>query len=367
MSLELPQSIIACQIPLLYLNNFLALSVGPTNQVLRLGITLPILVLLVSQSLYRQWSGGWGIHYALECLVRCCVWVYVDWNILGSPDKEKWHKVHPNGEEKKGLDNKEASSCGVRLGTGNRYVGWSCQTIRAAFFDILVDILYAYTASSPHGSWTDIAHIKSAASFSSEPFLKRLWFAWIHIVLTYVSMEQANAAYGLFSVATGLASPAECSSMFGDLRGLVCVRRAWSSVWHQQMRRIWSAPGIFLARDILHLPKGSFALKYLQLFVGFGISGIIHAGASMLTHRSFEDDGAFAVFIGQAVIIMFENHVIALGKKMGLKDSISWRVIGLVWTVFAIGTSTDRWTCNVVGHGMWVHDRKPDYFGIDPK
>jgi hypothetical protein len=133
------------------------------------------------------------------------------------------------------------------------------------------------------------------------------------------------------------------------------------------MRRLCSAPGIFLARDVMHLRKGSFASKYLQLFVGFGISGVAHAGASMLIHRSLEDDGAFAVFIGQAVIIMIEDHIIGLGKRLGFKDSVFWRLVGFVWTVLAIGASTEKWTSNVVGHGMWVHDRKPDYFGIGPK
>lgn len=151
---------------------------------------------------------------------------------------------------------------------------------------------------------------------------------------------------------------------WSDAGNLLTMAR---SVWHQQMRRLCSAPGIFLARDVLHLRKGSFASKYLQLLVGFGISGVVHAGASMLIHRSLEDDGAFAVFIGQAVIIMIEDHIIGLGKRLGFKDSVFWRLLGFVWTVLAIGASTEKWTSKVVGHGMWVHDRKPDYFGIGPK
>jgi hypothetical protein len=50
----------------------------------------------------------------------------------------------------------------------------------------------------------------------------------VHIVLTYIALEQANAAYGALSVATGLAEPKDCPSAFGDLRGLVTVRKAWS-------------------------------------------------------------------------------------------------------------------------------------------
>jgi hypothetical protein len=46
--------------------------------------------------------------------------------------------------------------------------------------------------------------------------------------LTYTSIEQANAIYGAVSVATGLANPRDCPTAFGDLKGLVTVRKAWS-------------------------------------------------------------------------------------------------------------------------------------------
>jgi hypothetical protein len=71
------------------------------------------------------------MHYAVECMVFTCVFTYVDWNILGSPDKEKWGKVR----YKVGKEEKERAShgfwerawWGVRLGVGSRYVGWSCE------------------------------------------------------------------------------------------------------------------------------------------------------------------------------------------------------------------------------------------------
>jgi hypothetical protein len=138
------------------------------------------------------------------------------------------------------------------------------------------------------------------------------------------------------------------------------------SVWHQQCRRICSAPGIFLARDVLHLRRGSFASKYFQLFVGFGISGIVHGCASMFVHRSLNNDGAFAFFLAQAAIIMVEDHVIELGKRLGLKDSKFWRLVGFAWTVFAIGVSSEPWASRVIDNGMWVHDRALDVFGIGP-
>lgn len=107
--------------------------------------------------------------------------------------------------------------------------------------------------------------------------------------------------------------------------------------------------------------------KYLQLFVGFTISGLVHAGASMLIHRSFEDDGALSCFIGQAVIIMVEDHVIEIGKRVGFKDSRFWRLVGFFWTIFAMGASCQSWTTQVIQRGMWVHTKIPDFLGLGPK
>jgi hypothetical protein len=102
------------------------------------------------------------------------------------------------------------------------------KAVRAAFFYALRDAVYAYTASSPYGSWDDIKHLKPIVSLEAQPYWTRWCYAWVHIFLTYVALEQSNVAYGAVSVATGLAKPMDCPSAFGDLRGLVSVRKAWS-------------------------------------------------------------------------------------------------------------------------------------------
>lgn len=87
----------------------------------------------------------------------------------------------------------------------------------------------------------------------------------------------------------------------------------------------------------------------------------------MFVHRSFSDDAAFAFFLGQAAIIMVEDHVIDFSKKLGFKDSTFWRLVGFVWTVFVIGISSEPWANHAIDNGMWIHDRALDIFGIGPK
>lgn len=186
-------------------------------------------------------------------------------------------------------------------------------------------------------------------------------------MLTYISLELMTTLYSLLAVSLFLASPADCPRMFGDLRGAFTVRQAWAVVWHQQMRRLCSAPGVWIARDFLKLGKGSFASKYVQLFVGFAVSGAVHAGAAMLAQASTEEDGAMGAFMAQVVIIFVEDHVIAFGRRCGFKESGFWRGVGYVWVVVAFGTSLMGWSGRNLGRGLWVHDRERDFFGIGPE
>jgi hypothetical protein len=123
--MSLPQALMALQIPLLYLANILALAIGPTHQTLRISLTLPLLLFLASQSLYREWTGEWGIHYALNCVVMTALFTYVDWNLLSRPDVEGWRKMGEKAEDMKGFWRR--AWWGVRLAMGNRYVGWTSQ------------------------------------------------------------------------------------------------------------------------------------------------------------------------------------------------------------------------------------------------
>ncbi|KAJ4988751.1 tat pathway signal sequence [Stagonosporopsis vannaccii] len=414
MSLQLPQVFITLQIPFILLTNVLTLAIGPRYRVAQFAFSVPVLSLLVAQSLYREWDRGWGLHYGLNCFVMSAVMTWVDWVLLNSPDREGWVKFSVQRGSVKGeegnwhmksngyagrLSKKETVPKGfgsrlwwaAGLATTNRYTGWSCESknvpvealcmavqlnffrgfifrkaVRAGLFYVLKDAIYSFTASTPHGTWLDIAHVDLVVTFEQYPFLYRLKYTWVYIVLTYTSVEMMNTLYGIVSVASGLAAPMDCPSMFGDLKGTYSVRRAWSVVWHQGVRRVCSAPSIYLARDVLHLRKGSFASRYLQLFVGFGVSAVMHGAASMLCHASLNDDHAFKVFVLQAVIIFIEDHLIELGKKCGLRGGLLWRVVGFCWVAIAVGASFQVWTGKLLRHGLWVHDREVDIFGIGP-
>lgn len=156
MALPTHPLLVTLQIPLLYMTNCITLAVSPRRQVLRVGLSLPIVILLISQSLHRAWEGRWGNHYALNCVVFSIAFTYVDWILLASPDEEVWFKIRygksvEGGERKQSVRAKGNGNgnghpvtsskgndrvprifwarlwWGMRLATTNRYVGWSCE------------------------------------------------------------------------------------------------------------------------------------------------------------------------------------------------------------------------------------------------
>jgi hypothetical protein len=137
-------------------------------------------------------------------------------------------------------------------------------------------------------------------------------------------------------------------------------------VWHQNCRRICTAPALFLIRDTLHLRKGTFASKYLQLFIGFFISAIIHGAAGMLCSRSFDDFGSIATFMAQAVAIFMEDHVIELARFFGIEGSLFWRLVGFVWVVVWFGLSFSFSVSVQIEHGMWLHQPLGNLLGFGP-
>lgn len=87
----------------------------------------------------------------------------------------------------------------------------------------------------------------------------------------------------------------------------------------------------------------------------------------MLAHKSFDDDAAVLCFLLQATGIMVEDHVIDLGKYMGLRDSMAWRMVGYVWTISWFGLSTIMYTSRIVEAGIWIHAKQVDLFGVGPR
>jgi len=110
--------------------------------------------------------------------------------------------------------------------------------------------------------------------------------------------------------------------------------------------------GRLVANKILKFPRGSNRSSYTQLYVGFFLSGLLHAFGDFavekrVVYRSFN------FFLLQAVVITLEDFVIYIAKrwlrpggielKLGTADE-SWagtvlRVIGYCWVVLCTSST----------------------------
>lgn len=93
---------------------------------------------------------------------------------------------------------------------------------------VLTDTLDSYTASTPHGAFRGFENGKKIIGFDGYPLRYQFAFTWLHIVITYASLELFNTLYGIVAVLLGFAIPRDCPSSFGDLKKLYSVRNAWS-------------------------------------------------------------------------------------------------------------------------------------------
>lgn len=196
-SLQLPPVFGTLQLPLLLATNVLALAIGPRYRFLQLGFSLPVWTLLAAQSRYRDYSGAWGIHYAVNCGILSLLATYVDWVLLKSADREGWTKLSSrvgavqrstNEDELKNSEtvgdddfpkddggvvksNGAAASkstakitapigfrsrlwWAIRLACTNRYTCWSCE-VKNVPFEVDDDYprWWVFLALSLHSSW----------------------------------------------------------------------------------------------------------------------------------------------------------------------------------------------------------------------
>lgn len=96
------------------------------------------------------------------------------------------------------------------------------------FFFLLKNALICWTVSTPHGSWQDVKHLKGVVGLAGRSLPYKMFFVWIHLLITYASLHFTGSAYAIVSVATGLSHPSECPVACGDLRYLYSLREAWS-------------------------------------------------------------------------------------------------------------------------------------------
>lgn len=111
---------------------------------------------------------------------------------------------------------------------------------------------------------------------------------------------------------------------------------------------MFSTHGKFLARRVFKLPPGGNLSSYTQLYIAFLLSGLVHIPPS--------NGGALQFFLMQAVAITFEDGVISLAARAGLKHSNRWlRRLGYLWVYCWFVYSLPPWVDFLMSLGLFEH------------
>ncbi|KAI0672444.1 membrane bound O-acyl transferase family-domain-containing protein [Trametes maxima] len=160
-------------------------------------------------------------------------------------------------------------------------------------------------------------------------------FAWR--LQTYAALKLGHTLVALFCVATGLfnRNPEDWRDMFGNWSDAYTVRRFWGRTWHQQFRRLFNIPGRSLV-STLGLRKGGTSSAYVQLYLAFFLSGLIHVYGDIMVGTQHTGK-SIPFFMLQALVITFEDGVIAVARRVtgsGERGpTLTMRLLGYAWVL----------------------------------
>ncbi|KAF2149883.1 hypothetical protein K461DRAFT_314958 [Myriangium duriaei CBS 260.36] len=156
---------------------------------------------------------------------------------------------------------------------------------------------------------------------------------WAHGMAAFAIIAASYTFIAVLFVGLGFSKPKDFPGYFGEWKNAYTIRRFWGRVWHQGLRHIFSSASDTLLKA-MNIAPHTFASRYTQLFTAFILSALLHELAAILCCR--EDCGELFFFIGQAIIIFAEDHIVDLGRYILGHDSMDAR------TGLKSGTAMDK-------------------------
>ena len=128
-------------------------------------------------------------------------------------------------------------------------------------------------------------------------------------------------------------------------------------MWHQLLRRVrglltservadisfqqCASHGRYLAYDVLRLKKGTKVSFYVQIYVAFAISVMIHVAGDYSLLGSWLQGGALRFFLLQAIGITIETTVIDIAKLLSIQGP--WHYLGYIWVIMWFTYTVPDW------------------------
>ncbi|TFY59551.1 hypothetical protein EVG20_g7751 [Dentipellis fragilis] len=223
----------------------------------------------------------------------------------------------------------------------------------ALWYLILIDI--AQTYQHTHA----LFHLTgdNMQSVGSEGYLLRCMNIIAFMATPYAMLNLQYTVPALCTVALRTSNPEDWPDMFGKWSDCYTIRKFWGKSWHQMLRRHGTSMGRWVCNK-LGFQRGTTGSSYTQLYVAFFLSGVMHMGGDYMVNPALIGS-SFPFFIYQAIAITAEDTVIALGKRMGMRESRATRVLGYGCTFAWLSWSTAGYIDWSIGAGVGLVEALP--------
>lgn len=95
---------------------------------------------------------------------------------------------------------------------------------------------------------------------------------------------------------------------------------------------------------MLGLKRGGIVARYVNVFLTFAVSGLLHVAEEYGTGVTLAQSGSMRFFCTQALGLMFEDAVTALVHACFGRKKRRWtRVVGYVWFVCWMAWTSPSW------------------------
>lgn len=109
-----------------------------------------------------------------------------------------------------------------------------------------------------------------------------------------------------------------------------------------------------MARRVFRFEPGTKSSAYVQLYIAFFLSGLVHWAYEPMVGMSWRDGWGLPFFILQATAIMVEDGIIALGLRCGIdKGQGMLYILGYAWVGVWFYTTLPIWWDPMSRAGIW--------------
>lgn len=138
--------------------------------------------------------------------------------------------------------------------------------------------------------------------------------------------------------------------------------------WHSVLRNSLLGVSTFITYDVLRLRRGTLAARYANLWLVYGVSGVIHLLFDDVRGIPFGENTAYRLFLMQALGITLEDFAewvfrsIRLGRqpterdqksdgKGGVERAETWqKAVGYLWVTSWLIFTTPAWSYQNIRH-----------------